>query len=84
MSSRNRNRNRQRSQRRQQKQKRTSLLARILRNRYSGSNWVSLADIITNTRETFYAWSHRLGPGSRVIWRNGRPVGHTTSWRGPR
>jgi hypothetical protein len=83
MSSRNRNRRRSRWHQ-QQKQKRTSLLTRIFRNRYTGSNWVSLADVLTNTREIFYAWSHRLGPGSRVIWRDGRPVGHTTSWRGPR
>jgi hypothetical protein len=87
--SRNHNRNR-RSQGRGRRHRgnqrcQPGLLARIFRNRYrEGSSFVSLADLATNVKEIFYAWQNRLKPNSRMIWRNGKIVGHSTSWRGPR
>jgi hypothetical protein len=65
--------------------KRVSLVKRLLRNRYRpGSSWVSLADIWNNTLETAYAWFNRVPPNSRLMWRNGRIVGHSRKWNGPR
>lgn len=65
--------------------KRVGLVKRLLRNRYRPeSSWVTLADIWTNTVETAYAWLHRVPPNSRLMWRNGRIVGHSRRWNGPR
>jgi hypothetical protein len=73
----------QRQGRSQQKQ--VSLWQRIFRNRYNpGSNWVSLGDVVENIRTTWYAWVERVPPGSRLIYRNGRVVGHSSTWPGRR
>jgi hypothetical protein len=63
--------------------KRIPLLKRIFRNRYSGSNWVSLADVLENVKETWFSFTNRVPPGSRLIRRAGKIVGYTSTWRGP-
>lgn len=69
---------------RHKQSRRVPLVQRLLRNRYSGSNWVSVADVISNIRETWFCFTHRVPPGSRLFWRNGRIAGYTRSWNGPR
>lgn len=65
--------------------KRVGLLSRLLRNRYrEGSNWVSVGDVIANVKETFYCFTHRVPPNSRLLWRNNKIVGFSSQWRGPR
>ena len=64
------------------RRRRRSLRRRIFRNRYNpGSNWITLGDIVSNIRETYYCWTHRIPPGARLHWRDGRIVGHETDRR---
>lgn len=63
--------------------KRVSLLQRIFRNRYSGSNWISLADVIENVKETWFSFTNRVPRGSRLIRRGGKIVGYSSTWKGP-
>jgi hypothetical protein len=65
--------------------RRRSLVSRILRNRYNPrSNWVSIGDIIENTKETWFAFTRRLPPGSKITRdRDGRIRSSNTRWNGP-
>jgi hypothetical protein len=68
-----------------QRPKPVSLWRRIFRNRYNpGSNYVTLGDIIENMKSTWYAWTQRVPPGSRLIYRDGKVRGHTSMWPGRR
>lgn len=42
------------------------------------SSWVTLNDVITNVKERVYGWFHRIPKGSRLYWRGGKIVGHST------
>ena len=72
--------------RRRGQRPRVPLLRRLLRNRYRGddSNWVSVADVVANLKETAYCWWNRVPAGSRLMWRNGRITGFIRPWNGPR
>jgi hypothetical protein len=62
-----------------------TLVQRILRNRYDPhSRRVSINDVLTNIKTIWYAWSHRVTPGSRLHFRDGKIVGHSAAWLGKR
>jgi hypothetical protein len=84
MSRRRNRRGSSRPPRRNTPRKRVPLLKRLLRNRYNpGSNWVSLGDLIENVKDTWFCFSHRLPPGTRLVRDgNGRIKGAATRWRG--
>jgi len=70
---------------RNHREQKVPLWRRLLRNRYNPrSAYVTLADVIENVKSTWYAWAKRVPPGARLIYRNGRVVGHTSTWRGRR
>jgi hypothetical protein len=64
---------------------RRSLLQRLLANRYNpGSSWISIADVIENAKDTWFCWSRRLPPGSRLFRdADGKIKGAANRWRGP-
>ncbi len=65
------------------KKKKTSKLGSLLQNRRKpNSRWICLGDIIDNIKERFYCWSNNVPSGSRLHWRKGKVVGHST--RAPR
>lgn len=71
--------------RRRGQRPRVPLWRRIFRNRYNpGSRWVSAADVWENLKATWFSWTHRVPPNSRLLYRNGRVVGYTARWRGIR
>jgi hypothetical protein len=63
----------------------TPLLERLFRNRYNPhSNFVSLGDVIENVKDTWFCFSRRLPPGTRLVRDgNGKIKGAATHWRGP-
>ena len=73
------------SRKRKSRRARRGLLSRILRNRYNpGSKWVTFGDVIENVKETWFAFTRRIPPGSRIIrGRDGRIRSVTSSWNGP-
>ena len=66
-------------------EKRVGLITRLFRNRYRpGSTWVSVGDVVANFKEGGLTFFNRVPPGARLMWRNGRIVGYTSRWNGPR
>lgn len=67
------------------RRKAAPLLRRIFANRYDPqSRWVTVGDAWENLKATWFSWTRRVPPGSRLLYRNGRIVGYTTQWRGKR
>ena len=61
------------------------LWRRIFANRYDPqSRWVTFADVWENLKSTWFSWTNRVPPGSRLLYRNGRIVGYGTQSRGRR
>jgi hypothetical protein len=62
-----------------------SLLARLFTNRYNpSSRWATLGDVIENVKDTWFAFTHRLPPGSFIARdRHGRIRSASSRWSGP-
>jgi len=85
MSRRSRGRRRLRGRIMNRPQKQGSLMSRIFHNRYRpDSNWVRLADVIANVKETVFCFLNRVPAGSRLTWRKGKITGFSSTWNGPR
>ncbi len=71
--------------RKKQKRRRRNLLARIFTNRYNPkSGWVSVGDVIENIKDTWFAFTRRLPPGSRIVCdRHGHIRSTSSRWNGP-
>jgi hypothetical protein len=71
--------------RKMRRRRRRGLFGRIFRNRYNpSSRWVTVGDVIENTKDTWFAFTRRLPPGSRIIRdRNGRIRSGISRWAGP-
>jgi hypothetical protein len=61
------------------------LLQRLFTNRYNPrSSWIHIADVIENAKDTWFCWSRRLPPGSRLLRdAKGKIRGAANLWRGP-